>query len=154
MVGFFVQTKNVISSRAATTHSACFVWKILLLSLLSPDRPPILPFPHSCFPPTVLVKDFPLRLPTPCAPDFLPMLTSPCLSYALMWTATFVSGSLQVHKPLMQALELISVFVVSILIFHSASFLLILFQGQIQRASEGFQLPSGQIKYLSIAWTA
>lgn len=59
--------------------------------------------------------------------------------------------SLQLCKPLMQALEILSMFIVFILIFHNASFLLILLQDQIQRASEGFQLPSGQIKYLNIA---
>lgn len=96
--GVFCTTKNVISSRATTIHSACFVWKILL----SPDCPPILPLPHSCFPPTVQVKDFRLRLPTLWAPDFLPTLTSsPYSSSALMWTATLVSGGLQLCKPLM-----------------------------------------------------
>lgn len=42
-------------------------------------------------------------------------------------------------------------FLVFILMFHNASFLLILLQGQIQRASEGLQLSSGQINYLNIA---
>jgi len=85
MVGLFVQVNNVIGSKAATIHSSYFIWKILHLSMFSPDCPPILPFPHSCFPYTTLVEDFPLRLPTPGASDLLPMLTSfPCLSYALM----------------------------------------------------------------------
>jgi len=48
-------------------------------------------------------------------------------------------------------MEIISMFVVFILIFHISSFLVILLQGQIQRVSEGLQLSSGQIKYLNIA---
>lgn len=70
-----------------------------------------------------------------------------------MWMETFVLSDLQLCKSLTQTLGAILMFIVCILIFH-CNFLLLLLQGEIQRAPESFQLLSGQVKYINPAWGA